>query len=57
MAPTLWVQVIPKNITWLALHIYNDNKVEIKLSKGSRDELQTVRGKRIIEEWERKYGR
>lgn len=53
--PTL--EVIPKNIMWLALHIYDDNTVEIKLSKGSRGELQTVRGKRIIEQWERKYGR
>ncbi len=53
--PTL--DVIPRDIKWLALHIYNDNTVEIKLSKGSKDDLQTVRGRQIIEEWERKHGK
>jgi hypothetical protein len=43
---------VPKDIKWLALHIYPDNTVEIKLSEGSRDELQTERGKKIIETWE-----
>ncbi|MFC3459316.1 hypothetical protein [Massilia haematophila] len=53
--PTL--DEISKDIKWLALHIYDDNTVEIKLSKGSKDELQTIRGRQIIEEWERKHGK
>lgn len=40
---------IPKNIKWLALHIYGDETVEIKLSEGTADELQTERGRKIIE--------
>jgi hypothetical protein len=49
---------LPKDIKWLGLHIYPDDTVEIKLSKGSPDELQTERGKGIIAAWEaRHYGR
>jgi hypothetical protein len=43
---------VPKGIKWLALHIYPDDTVEIKLSEGTRDELETERGKKIIEAWE-----
>lgn len=48
---------IPKEVKWLALHIYNDSTVEIALSKRSRAELETERGKKIIEEWTRKHGK
>jgi hypothetical protein len=36
---------------WLGLHIYPDNSVEISLSRGSPDELQTTRGLSIISAW------
>ena len=42
---------------WLALHIYDDATVEIKLSNGSPQELQTERGRRIIADWEAGDGR
>lgn len=45
---------VPKGVKWLALHIYNDETVEISLSKGTSAELQTDRGRKIIEEWRRK---
>jgi hypothetical protein len=49
---------IPQGASWLGLHLYPDNSVEIKLSKGSPDELQTSRGRKIIAEWESKeHGR
>jgi hypothetical protein len=48
---------VPEDVKWLALHIYDDNTVEIKLSKGSPDELKTERGQKIIEAWESKNGR
>jgi hypothetical protein len=46
------LQNIPKNVNWLGLHIYPDDTVEISLSTGTSDELQTKRGKNIIEAWE-----
>lgn len=45
---------VPVDAKWLAFHIYDDDTVEIKLSKGTPDELQTERGKKIIELWESK---
>lgn len=48
---------LPEGVKWLALHIYDDDTVEIKLSKGSRDELQRERGKKLIAAWESKIGR
>ena len=48
---------IPKDIKWLALHIYGDETVEIKLSEGTVDELQTERGQKIIEVAESGSGR
>jgi hypothetical protein len=48
---------VPKGVKWLALHIYDDDTVEIKLSEGSPDELQTERGQKIIEAWESRHGR
>lgn len=42
---------IPAGIKWLALHIYDDATVEIKLSRGTRLELETDRGRKIIGEW------
>lgn len=47
---------IPKDVKWLALHIYDDDTVEIKLSKGSGSELETERGKRFIAEWSTTHG-
>jgi hypothetical protein len=47
---------LPKGVKWLALHIYDDDTVEIKLSKGTRDELQTERGKKLIAAWESRNG-
>jgi hypothetical protein len=43
---------VPKGVKWLGLHIYPDDTVELKLSKGSPDELQTERGKSLIDAWE-----
>ena len=48
---------IPKDIKWLALHIYDDETVEITLSKGTPDELDTVRGHKIIEAWDKRHGK
>jgi hypothetical protein len=48
---------VPSGVKWLALHIYPDDTVEIKLSKGTPDELQTERGQKIIEAWESRNGR
>jgi hypothetical protein len=43
---------VPNGMKWLGLHIYPDDTVEIKLSKGTPDELQTKRGQAIIQAWE-----
>jgi hypothetical protein len=51
------LRVVPKDAKWLALHIYDDDTVEIKLSTGTPDELETERGRRIIETWEKHIGR
>jgi hypothetical protein len=48
---------VGRDVKWLALHIYPDNTVEIKLSEGTAEELQTERGKKIIEAWELKHGK
>ena len=48
---------IPKYIKWLALHIYDDNTVEFTFSKGTPDELDSVRGLKIIEAWDKKHGK
>jgi len=45
---------VPGDATWLALHIYPDETVEIKLSTGTPGELETERGKSIVAEWEAK---
>jgi hypothetical protein len=42
------------SLKWLGLHIYPDDTVELKLSTGGADELQTERGKSIIEAREAK---
>ena len=47
---------IPNDIKWLALHIFDDDTVEITLSKGTPDELESPRGKAIIEAWEKAHG-
>lgn len=47
---------VPKDTKWLALHVYEDATVEIKLSKGTPDELQTERGRKIIAAWEANDG-
>jgi hypothetical protein len=47
---------VPEKFNWLALHIYPDDTVELKLSTGTADELQAERGLQIIEDWERKNG-
>lgn len=49
------LDAIPRDIKWLALHIYSDDTVEISLSKGTEAELQTARGMKIIEEWRNKH--
>jgi hypothetical protein len=51
------IKEIPPGVKWLALHIYEDDTVEIAFSKGSPDELSTARGKKIIEAAERKNGK
>lgn len=48
---------VPKGTKWLAVHVYDDNTVELALSKGSPDELSTQRGMKIIETWERSHGK
>jgi hypothetical protein len=47
---------VPTEVKWLALHVYPDDTAEIKLSRGTADELQTARGQAIIEAWESKPG-
>ncbi len=39
---------IAERMKWLGLHIYPDYTIEIKLSSGATDELQTERGMMII---------
>lgn len=51
------IKEIPPGVKWLALHVYDDDTVEIAFSKGSPDELSTARGKKIIEAAERKNGK
>ena len=48
---------IPRDVRWLGLHIYDDDTVEIALSKRSKFELETERGKKIVEEWKRAHGK
>lgn len=48
---------IPKDIKWLALHIYDDDTVEITLSKGTPDELDSARGLKIIKDSDRNHGK
>lgn len=48
---------IPAGVKWIALHIYPDDTVELAFSKGSPDELSTVRGKKIIEAAEKTHGK
>jgi hypothetical protein len=48
---------IPPGVKWIGLHIYADDTVEIAFSKGTPDELTTVRGQKIIEAWEKKHGK
>jgi hypothetical protein len=43
---------VPRGIKWLGLHIYPDETVELKFSSGTGDELQSERGRKIIEAWE-----
>jgi hypothetical protein len=43
---------VPRGIKWLGLHIYPDETVELKVSSGTGDELQSERGRKIIEAWE-----
>jgi len=50
-ANTPILEKIPRDFKWLALHIYKDNTVEIAFSKGGRAELQTDRGRKIVEAW------
>ena len=50
------IKEIPAGVKWLALHIYDDDTVEIAFSKGSPDELSTPRGIKIIEAAEKKNG-
>jgi hypothetical protein len=46
------INKVAESVRWLALHIYPDNTVEIMLSDGSPDKLQTERGLKIIQNWE-----
>lgn len=46
------LDAVPRDVKWLGLHIYPDNTVEIKLSRGTSTELQTQRGIDIINKWE-----
>ena len=48
------LESIPKDVKWLALHIYSDNTVEISLGKRSRSELETDRGRNIAKKWRTK---
>lgn len=51
------LSAIPPGVKWIALHIYADDTVELAFSKGTPDELSTVRGQKIIEAWEKKHGK
>ena len=48
------ISEISKDIRWLALHIYPDDTIEIKLSN-TRDGLQADRGAKIMDEWRSKH--
>lgn len=48
---------VPSDIKWLALHIFDDDTVEIKLSKGTPAELQSERGLKFIQAWDAKHGK
>lgn len=48
---TLTLDSVPNDAKWLGLHIYDDATVEIKFSRGAPDELQTERGRAVIESW------
>jgi hypothetical protein len=54
---TLELKEIPAGVKWIALHIYPDDTVELAFSKGTPDELSTVRGQKIIEAWEKTHGK
>ncbi len=47
------INEVPAHAKWLGLHIYDDETVEIAFSEGDSDELGTVRGKKIISDWEK----
>lgn len=48
------LSALPEKAKWLGLHIYPDDTVEIKVSEGQSRDLQTERGRRIIEDQEAK---
>lgn len=43
------LSTLPERAKWLGLHIYPDDAVEIKVSEEPSKDLQTERGRRIIE--------
>ena len=53
--PTL--SEIPKGVTWIAVHVYADDTVEITFSKGAGSELSSERGAKIIEAWRAQHGK
>ena len=48
---------IPKGVKWIAVHVYDDDTVEITLSRGADSELSSVRGSKIIEAWRARHGK
>lgn len=46
------LNAVPERMKWLGLHIYPDETVEIKLSGGAAEDIETKRGRHIIEEHE-----
>lgn len=52
----LTFDTVPRDAKWLGLHIYDDETVEVQFSKGTPGELQTARGRAMIESWDAKHG-
>lgn len=47
---------IPQGVTWIAVHVYDDDTVEITFSTGAGGDLSSARGTKIIEQWRAAHG-
>lgn len=51
------ISELPKGVTWIAVHVYDDDTVDITFSKGAGSELSSERGTKIIEAWRAQHGK